>query len=304
MLPVFFTKQFLFLLSNIRKTDRIIVSFGGYWALLPSLFGYLFKKPVFIITHGTDCAAFDEISYGSLRKPFLKACIKTSYKLAYMLLPVSKSLIYTENTYFKKDEVIKQGIKYFFPDLRTPFTVIHNAVDFNKWKNRNGEREKNSFVTVLGEGQFLRKGGYLIIETAKKCPQFDFYFIGLNKPGFLESVPENVKFLGRMTPDELEIFYNKSKYYLQLSNFEGFGVALCEAMLCGCIPIVSNVNAMPDIVGDTGYILKKRDSDMLCNLLNNLDLEENEGLGQRARERIIENYSIDKRKTKMYSILK
>ena len=52
---------------------------------------------------------------------------------------------------------------------------------------------------------------------------------------------------------------------------EGFPNALCEAMLCGCIPIGSNVASIPHIIGDKGYILKQKNEILLQNLISNLD---------------------------------
>ena len=303
-LPLYLVMQLFFLLKNISKVDYILVSFGGYWALLPSILGYLFKKPTLIIMHGTDCAGFKEINYGSFRKPILGAVLKTSYKFATRLLPVSESLIYTKNTYFKKHKEIPQGVKHFFPKLKTEWTVISNAVDHNKWKiDANSKRFYNMFITVMGPGQFNRKGGNLILETAIKCPHFEFVFIGINKPDETTHIPPNVKFLGRMNASELMNYYNQSPYYLQLSNFEGFGVALCEAMLCGCIPIVSNVNDMPNIVKDTGYILKTNDVELLIKLLEQIVAKENNELGQKARLNIINNYPVIKRKNAIFKVL-
>ena len=84
-------------------------------------------------------------------------------------------------------------------------------------------------------------------------------FCGTNNFKSEDILPENVKFLGKLTPDELKKYYNKTQFYLQLSNFEGFGVAICEAMLCKCVPIVSDVNFLPEIIGDSGFVLRKRD---------------------------------------------
>ena len=303
-LPLNLVKQFFFLMKNIRQVDYIVVSFGGYWALLPSLLGYLFRKPALIIVHGTDCAGFKEINYGYMIKPILRVVLKISYKFATRLLPVSESLIYTKNEYFIKNKEIKQGIKHFFPKLKTQWTVISNAVDHSKWKiDSKIDRIHNRFITVMGDGQFNRKGGNLIIEAAIKCPQFEFIFIGINKPNTVNYIPKNVQFLGRMNANELMIYYNQSQYYLQLSNFEGFGVALCEAMLCGCIPIVSKVNDMPNIVKDTGYILELNDSDILCKLLERVFSEANNELGQKARLNIINNYSVMKRENALFQAL-
>ena len=75
-------------------------------------------------------------------------------------------------------------------------------------------------------------------------------------------------------------------------------------MLCGCVPIVSNVGGMPDIVNDCGYILKHKSIDDLYKLLqtaiNNTDLN---SLGKKARQRIEDNYTFDNRKNKLLSEL-
>lgn len=304
-IPFFLIRQLFFLLKHSKKAEHIVVSFGGYWSLLPSIIGKIYKKPVYIILHGTDCAAFKEINYGNIRKPILRTALKMSYKRASMLLPVSESLIYSENNYFFKDQTIKQGVQHFFPEITTKNRVISNAVDSEKWRIlENFKRVEHRFITVLGNGQFLRKGGFLILETAKKLPQFEFIFIGANPPVEIKTIPDNVKFLGRMNATELLDFYNTSKFYLQLSNFEGFGVALCEAMLCGCIPIVANTNDMPNIVKDTGYILKKRDSELLCRLLLEAHAHHKDDLGIKARQNIVQNYSIGKRKSAIFDVLK
>ena len=52
--------------------------------------------------------------------------------------------------------------------------------------------------------------------------------------------PENVTFLGFLKKTELIGYYKTSKFYLQLSRHEAFGVSVVEAMSYGCIPIVSN----------------------------------------------------------------
>ena len=61
-LPINFIRQFLFLVINIRRADTILISFAGYWSLLPSLFGNIFNKRTAIVVHGTDCVDFSEIN--------------------------------------------------------------------------------------------------------------------------------------------------------------------------------------------------------------------------------------------------
>ena len=73
-----FLKQLVFLTKTVRKSDCIFIMFGGYWSFIPSLFGKIFYKPVYIILGGTDCVSFPSINYGSLRKKLLKQFIYSS----------------------------------------------------------------------------------------------------------------------------------------------------------------------------------------------------------------------------------
>lgn len=303
-IPFLFLQQCFFLLKTIRSVECIIISFGGYWALLPSLLGKLFKKKVYIILHGTDCASFKEINYGNLRKSYLKKVLGISYTYATKLLPVSQSLIYTENSYFDKNNVIKQGVEFFFPKITTPKEVIPNVFDGNQWqKNPTVKRHQNRCITVLSDGQFIRKGGELILEVAKKNPQLEFYFIGMNTVPSNYLISKNVHFMGRVSPEKLQEIYSEATYYLQLSLYEGFGCALCEAMLCGCIPIVSSVNVLPEIIGDTGYVLRERNADVLTKLFQEMNTENNAELALQARKRILEKYPIKVREDALYNLL-
>ena len=293
LLPINIIFQFFFLLTNIYKVETIIISFAGYCSFLPSLLGKIFNKRVAIIVHGTDCVSFPEIEYGNLRNPILSFVTKKSLKWASIIFPVSESLVYTENNYYSS-KTMKFGYNYHLSNIKTPYKVIPNGLIINDWKIDNIKKVKNTFITVMTEGQLIRKGADLIIEMALIYPNCKFYFAGIN---FIskETIPKNIICLGRLTPKELKSWYSKTQFYLQLSNFEGFGVAICEAMLCRCVPIVSRVNFLPNIVGDSGFVLKKRNSDMLVDLINvalNSDVIHFE---QKARKRIVDNFSFENR---------
>jgi glycosyltransferase involved in cell wall biosynthesis len=74
-------------------------------------------------------------------------------------------------------------------------------------------------------------------------------------------------------------------------------------MLCGCIPIVSNVGMMRDIIEDEGYILEKRDFNELKKLitliLSNPKIISQENL----RNLIINKYAENIRKEKLINVI-
>ena len=294
LVPFNLIVQFFFLLLNLRKVNTVLISFGGYWSYLPSLLGKLFGKKVAIVVHGTDCVSFPEINYGNLRSPLMRYFIKKSYQWASIILPVSESLVYTENNYFS-DKVLKFGYSHHFNNINTPYKVIPNGLIISDWEVSNVEKEKNTFVTVMTYNRAVLKGADLIIDIAKSLTNCTFYIAGTISIQGIEELPENVKCLGKLTPFELRDLYSKTQFYLQLSNFEGFGVAICEAMLCECVPIVSNVNFLPNIVSESGFVLKKRSVKILEILINKALTSDLEQLGKEARARIIENFSVKNR---------
>ena len=103
---------------------------------------------------------------------------------------------------------------------------------------------------------------------------------------------------------QLRDAFKKSNYYIQLSLYEGFGCALAEAMACGCIPIGTAVNAIPEIVDSTGLIFQRRDFSVMQNELKQfLEQEITDSKRQKARSRIVSNYPLVHRKEMLYDLI-
>ena len=257
--PLNFIAQFFSMLFSIFGAEFILVNFGGYWAFWATVFGQVFGKKVFIVTHGTDCASIPEINYGSLRIDLLKQICNFSYRRADAIFPVSESLIETELLFDPAIKSRKQGLLFHFHELQAPIKTIYNGLDDTQWTlPKKPNRIPNSFLAVMSSSQFELKGGDLILKIAEKYPTCNFYFAGINDSEIKLEIPANVYFLGFLSPEELLERYQKTEFYFQLSSFEGFGCALCEAMLCGAIPIGSYTNHIPQIVGDSGFILGEK----------------------------------------------
>ena len=63
-------------------------------------------------------------------------------------------------------------------------------------------------------------------------------------------VDHAVEFLGRASTAEKVRLLQTCRAYLQPSRFEGFGLAIAEAMACGAPVLTSPVGAVPEVVGD------------------------------------------------------
>lgn len=67
--------------------------------------------------------------------------------------------------------------------------------------------------------------------------------------------PERVRPVGEVAEAELVALYRTSMALLLPSLWEGFGLPALEAMACGCVPIVTDVSSLPEVVGDAGVLV-------------------------------------------------
>ncbi len=294
--PVSFIKQKLFLLINIWRSDVLICMFGGYHTFLPTLFSKIIGKRCIIIAGGTDCVSFPKLNYGNFQNKLLGTFTRWSFNLCSDIWPVDESLIQTQNTYDLEQNQF-QGILQYCPNTKAKFEVIHNGYSADDWKIEL-IKEPNSFISVAAGSEeyrrFILKGLDLVIEAAKAFPLYSFTIVGNNRFSFDIEVPNNIRLVNFADHDLLNQLFKKHQYYMQLSISEGFPNAICEAMLCGCIPIGSNVAAIPKIIGETGYILKHKNKNQLVELIKNLP-EPTIDNSNLCRNRIMNEFPLSKR---------
>ena len=94
--------------------------------------------------------------------------------------------------------------------------------------------------------------------------------------------------------------YRSSAVYLQPSRREALGSTLCEAMLCGCRPVGTDVGGIPTVIGDTGKVVPFGDVPAAVQALREaLDAPEQYA----GRERIIREFSVAHREQELLSII-
>lgn len=71
-------------------------------------------------------------------------------------------------------------------------------------------------------------------------------------------VDEHIVFAGKVTDAELSELYEMSDLFVCASEHEGFGVPLVEAMSHGLPVIAYDAAAVPEIIGESGIILKDK----------------------------------------------
>ena len=297
LLPFSLIKQLFQLISFLPKSDFVVCQYVSYHCLLPVLLSKLMGKKCILFLLGGDCHNYPTIGRGNFRNKLLAFATRICVKNASLLCPVHESLM-KFNNHYDQQEPVRQGLKNQIINLKTPYLAIPYGIDSSVFYPEKIEKIAHSFITISSKFAppvFENKGLDLIIEAAKKLPDFNFSILGKNDWFDVSQLPVNVHLIHPGDAEYLRKNLSQHEHYLQISISEGFPNALCEAMLCGCIPIGSEVYGIPDIVGNTGYILKKRDVNELVGLLKKADSESNNEKSLEAVKRIKTYYHPEKR---------
>lgn len=165
---------------------------------------------------------------------------------------------------------MKEISEYYHVDKRK-FTVVYNAVDkiFHEIEDK-ALRDENYFIAVssVKENKNFPTVITSFLELQKEMPDVNLYIIGdLSDKNFkaidIERYKENpnIKFLGRVSDDELIKYYSNAKGFVFPSLYEGFGIPVLEAQACGCPVISSNTSSLPEVLQDSALFSSPMDSD-------------------------------------------
>ncbi len=268
----------------VSSCDVSFTWFAGNHAFPAVLISRILGKGAIVIVGGYDVAYEPEIKYGPLtwsERLYTKAALKYADKV----LVVDPSL--------KMDAIKNIGI-----DAQN-FEYLPTGYDSSKFIS---DKAKETVVLTVASNseswdRVRIKGIDVFVECAKYIPDVRFLVIGTRGDalsGLMKIAPPNVEFIGQISQEELIGYYQKAKVYCQLSIREGLPNALCEAMLCECIPVGTERNGIPTAIGDTGFLVPNGDPLATAEAIGKA-LNASRDLGRKARQRIIDLFPEEKR---------
>jgi glycosyltransferase involved in cell wall biosynthesis len=269
------------ILASVSKCDVSFSWFASGHSFAAVLFSKLLGKKSIVIAGGYDVARVPEINYGQFTLTRAKRFMTVfSLRYADLILPVSQ---------FTKKEVLRWA-----QPKKT--LVVYNGIDIKRFQ---AEGEKEDMVITVGgvsRSNLLRKGLESFVKSASLVPEARFVVIGKEQDdsiNHLRSIASpNVSFTGFVTDEELLSWYQRARVYVQVSAYESFGMSLAEAMLCECVPVVTEKGALPEVVGDTGFYVAFEDEKATARGIKEA-LRSNKGVY--ARRRIEDLFSLARR---------
>jgi len=234
------------------KYDIAFIYFYRY-GLFPAILSRLFLKKVYFTggIDGLEESATSRRSY-MLQKILFKLCYFFSNKCILVSLA---------------DE---GNVKKIYKGMLPPKTTLSfHTIEVEQYDNEELYEKQNIFTTISwmenieniyrkGVDKSLNVFKYLTEKT--EYSEAIMYIIGKEGDGsnYLKklcaamNISDKVVFTGSIDEDRKIDILKRSKHYFQLSSYEGFGLAVLEAMAARNIIIHSGVGGLRDTVKDYG----------------------------------------------------
>ena len=273
-------------IGGVLRADLVFGWFASWHTFFPITLAWLLRKPSVMVIGGFDTANMPDIGYGYQQGGLRRWASRWIMRRARRLVT---------NSRYSLSEIGRNT-----PIPRERVTVIHHGVPDPFGGLPDGPREQMALtVGHLVTSTLEQKGHRPFVEAARQLPEVRFTFVGQwhdDAIDLLRSIaPENVVFTGWLPDEELHDCYRKASVYVQASRHEGFGLAVAEAMLAGCVPVAMDVTAMPEVVGDAGVLISSQRPEEVAD-----GVRRALGLGpdaaRRARERILTAFPMEQRR--------
>jgi glycosyltransferase involved in cell wall biosynthesis len=270
---------------GIAAADLVFCWFAGWNSLWALLLARLLSKPSILVIGGYDLANLPEADYGNQRGGLPKWVTRAAIALAGALFTNS---YYSQQEAFSNAGVAVQRVNVIYHGVPDPFGALPAL-------------PKDRMALTVGNLEWAnlkRKGLEPFVRAAAALPDIQFVLVGAWKDDavdYLRSIASpNVEFTGRVSDEQLLDTYRRASVYVQASLHEGFGLSVAEAMLAGCVPVVTRNGSLPEVVGECGvYTVSPAPGDLSAAVA--VALESPAELCLQARNRILREFSLEQR---------
>lgn len=232
------------------------------------------------ISYKNKVATIHDVAFEAYPKTFSKSFL-WAYKFLIPKIARSSRHIFTVSNFSKKEIIKYYGIQ------ENKISVIYNAVSF-LFKPIEDSRLKKEIYLLAVSSLNYRKNFIVVLKAFEKIqqrnPNINLFIVGdLNCSNFhgidiskYKKNP-NVKFLGRVSDEELVRYYSNARGFVYPSIYEGFGIPPLEAQSCECPVLVSDIPPLREVIGDSGIYCNPYSVEDVCEgmelLLTSSDLK-------------------------------
>jgi glycosyltransferase involved in cell wall biosynthesis len=277
-------------LAALRRATITYSWFASVYSSVLVLFTKLFRRRSVIVLGGVDVADIGELNYGIWNSWWRAPIVRYGIMHADAVLAVDM---------FLKIEAMRLA-KY---DGRN-IAVLPTGYDAEAWKPEGAKRQLVLMVASSPDAARVKiKGVDFFLDIARSLPDVPFVLVGPSDAVTKTlRIPENVKCHAFIPPHDLLLLYQEAKVYTQLSMREGLPNSLCEAMLCECVPVGTHNGGIPTAIGDVGFLCEYGNIPDAARQIK-AALHAPPERGKAARKRIVENFSLDRRRRALKELM-
>jgi glycosyltransferase involved in cell wall biosynthesis len=272
-------------IGGVVRADMVFGWFASWHTFFPITLAWLLRKPSVMIVGGFDTASMPDIGYGYQQGGLRRAASRWIMRRARRLATNSE---YSLSELERNAEIPRERV-----------TVIHHGVPDPLGEDLGAKEREALTVGAIDQTTLVQKGQLPFVEASRLLPDVRFTFAGKWLDASVDELRaragDNVRFTGWLSDEDLHAAYRRAAVYVQASRHEGFGLAVAEAMLAGCVPVVMNVTAMPEVVGDAGVFIESQEPEDVAGGVGRA-LELGPDAAARARERILTAFPMERRR--------
>ncbi|MEG3663272.1 glycosyltransferase family 1 protein [Celeribacter halophilus] len=227
------------------------------WLLSLCNLGPIFRSQQVIMIHDAQVFSQPEV-YSNVFRWVYHAILPRVARRARVVLTVSD---------FSRRELESFGV---IPSGKA--VVVHNGVDHMAKIEADSEAlcryglQVNRYFLAIGS-LAAHKNLPMLIAAARSRQDASLPLIvagGGNSQVFRDqglTEEQGIRFLGRVTDEELKALYEGARALVFPSKTEGFGLPALEAMFCGCPVIATTGGAVPEVCGDAAIYADPEEPD-------------------------------------------
>lgn len=286
-------------------------------SVVMALIAKVCKKTVIYYGHSTMEDFRNSFKGSNLFAPVFRKWIKFCYNMGDVILTPTEYSCRLLKSY---------GIK-------KPIVALSNGIDTRQYgsdiEKRRSFRQKyhlsEETKVILSVGHYIERKGILeFIEMAEKMPEAEFFWFGYTDPKLIpekikkaiRSAPENVRFPGYVTPEELRYAYQGSDLFCFMSYEETEGIVVLEALASETPVLVRDIPVYEGWLEDGVNVYKADSTDgfidtanrMLCGALPDLTAHGRKTAEERSFPEIADqmrwiyhNYCNEKKRVNIWS---
>jgi glycosyltransferase involved in cell wall biosynthesis len=270
---------------QVRTHDLIFGWFASWHTFLPFVFARLSGKPSVLVVGGYDVANMPQIGYGHQRGGLKKWVSRWTMRLATRLITFSN---YSGGEAERNASISQEQVSTIYIGVPDPFVSLPQ-----------GQRGRIALtVGNVDRSNLLRKGHEAFVRTAALMPDVSFVLAGAWQDSAVDHLraiaTPNVTLTGWLSEEALGDYYRRASVYVQPSLHEGFGLSVAEAMLAGCVPVVSRVGSLPEVTGNSGIFVDTPTPAAIAKAIAEA-LTYPEEARAPIRQRILDEFPLEKR---------